>query len=188
MGQTGVQGLAALSVMTPVESISLCLMIGISTASATLLGNQLGARDFESIYYRAIGLVLVNIGVGIVTSAVLFFSQFYIIDAFTALSDETRSLSQKFMWILSVGIVLRSLPMMAIVGVLRAGGDVHFCLYQDIVAQWLIGIPVTTFCAVVLGWEPEYIYALFLLEEIIKWVGSVYRIKSKKWIRNLIGN
>ncbi|MDP2570751.1 MATE family efflux transporter [Vibrio penaeicida] len=188
MGQTGVQGLAALSVMTPVESISLCVMIGISTASAALIGNQLGAKDLESIYYRAIGLVVVNIGVGIVTATLLYLSQIYILEAFTALSDETRALSQKFMLVLSVGIVLRSLPMMAIVGVLRAGGDVNFCLYQDLVAQWVIGIPVTAFCAIVLGWKPEYIYALFLLEELIKWFGSTYRIKSKKWIRNLVEN
>lgn len=132
--------------------------------------------------------MVVNIGVGIVTATLLYLSQIYILEAFTALSDETRALSQKFMLVLSVGIVLRSLPMMAIVGVLRAGGDVNFCLYQDLVAQWVIGIPVTAFCAIVLGWKPEYIYALFLLEELIKWFGSTYRIKSKKWIRNLVEN
>ncbi|KOO09760.1 multidrug transporter MatE, partial [Vibrio xuii] len=43
MGQSGVQGLAALSVMTPVESISLALLIGMSNAAAVLVGNQIGA-------------------------------------------------------------------------------------------------------------------------------------------------
>ncbi|BDU36731.1 MATE family efflux transporter [Vibrio nigripulchritudo] len=188
LGQAGVQGLAALSVMTPVESMSLCLLIGVSNASAVLIGNQLGAKDYESVYYRAIGLVAINIVLGIITATVLFVAQMYILDAFTALTEETRALSEKFILILCVGIVLRSFPMMAIVGILRAGGDVNFCLYQDLIAQWVIGIPVAAFCAIILGWKPEFIFALFLLEELIKWFGSSYRIKSKKWIRNLVGN
>jgi Na+-driven multidrug efflux pump len=78
--------------------------------------------------------------------------------------------------------------MMTIVGVLRAGGDVKFCLYQDLVAQWMIGIPLAAFAAIGLGWQPEWIYMLFLTEEAIKWVGSLYRMNTRKWIRNLIEN
>lgn len=47
MGQSGVQGLAALSVMTPVESISLAFLIGMANASAVLIGNQIGAKKYD---------------------------------------------------------------------------------------------------------------------------------------------
>lgn len=114
--------------------------------------------------------------------------QIPILNSFTALTEETRALSEKFIMILSAGIVLRSIPMTVIVGVLRAGGDVKFCLYQDLVAQWVIGIPLAAFAAIVLGASPEMIYTLFLTEEVVKWGGSLYRMKSKKWMRNLIEN
>ncbi len=55
MGQAGVQGLAALSVMTPVESIALAMMIGSSNAAAVLVGNQLGAKNFGPVYYTKRG-------------------------------------------------------------------------------------------------------------------------------------
>ncbi|WP_070963090.1 MATE family efflux transporter [Vibrio sonorensis] len=188
MGQSGVQGLAALSVMTPVESIALAMMIGLSNAAAVLVGNQIGAKKYDEVYYQAWGVSYLNLFVGVIVAVVLYFSQNLVLDAFSALSPETRLLSEKFMAILCVGVILRSIPMMTIVGVLRAGGDVKFCLYQDLVAQWMIGIPLAAFATLVLGWPPEAVYALFLTEEVIKWMGSLYRMKGKKWIRNLIEN
>lgn len=188
MGQSGVQGLAALSVMTPVESIALALLIGMSNAAAVLVGNQIGAKNYEQVFYQAIGVTMLSLLVGILVAVLLFFVQGAVLDGFSALSAETRQLAEKFMLVLSVGIVLRSIPMMTIVGVLRAGGDVKFCLYQDLVAQWLIGIPLAAFAAIGLGWPPEWIYLLFLTEEVIKWFGSLYRMNTRKWIRNLIEN
>lgn len=186
MGQSGVQGLAALSVMSPVESIALALLIGLSNAAAVLVGNQIGAKNYDAVYYQAIGVTILSVLIGIVVAGLLFIVQGLVLDAFSALTAETRLLAEKFMIVLSIGIVLRSVPMMTIVGVLRAGGDVKFCLYQDLVAQWLIGIPLSAFAAIGLGWPPEWIYVLFLTEELIKWFGSLYRMNTRKWIRNLI--
>lgn len=186
MGQSGVQGLAALSVMSPVESIALALLIGLSNAAAVLVGNQIGAKKYDAVYYQAIGVTILSVLIGIVVAGLLFVVQGLVLDAFSALTAETRLLAEKFMIVLSIGIVLRSVPMMTIVGVLRAGGDVKFCLYQDLVAQWLIGIPLSAFAAIGLGWPPEWIYVLFLTEELIKWFGSLYRMNTRKWIRNLI--
>lgn len=188
MGQSGVQGLAALSVMTPVESISLALLIGMSNAAAVLVGNQIGAKNYEEVYYQAIGVTILSLIVGVVVAVVLYGTQGLVLNAFSALTDGTRVLAEKFMLVLSLAIVLRSVPMMTIVGVLRAGGDVKYCLYQDLVAQWMIGIPLAAFAAIGLGWEPEWIYLLFLTEEVVKWLGSLYRMNTRKWIRNLIEN
>ncbi|EGU46434.1 hypothetical protein VII00023_03263 [Vibrio ichthyoenteri ATCC 700023] len=188
MGQSGVQGLAALSVMTPIESISLALLIGMSNAAAVLIGNQIGAKKYDEAYYQAIGITILSVMVAIVVSIALFLSRDLVLNSFSALSDETRALADKFIIILSIGLIVRCVPMTTIVGVLRAGGDVKFCLYQDIIAQWMIGIPLAALAAIYWGWPPEAVYLLFLTEEVIKWGGSLYRVRSKKWLRNLIEN
>ncbi|QSA19602.1 MATE family efflux transporter, partial [Vibrio furnissii] len=64
----------------------------------------------------------------IVVAMLLFVVQIPILNSFSALTVETRELAEEFIMILSLGIVLRSIPMTIIVGVLRAGGDVKFCL------------------------------------------------------------
>ncbi|MBN3491817.1 MATE family efflux transporter [Vibrio neptunius] len=188
MGQSGVQGLAALSVLSPVESIALALLIGMSNAAAVLVGNQIGAKNYEAVYFQAIGMTILSLIVGVVVALLLYLFQGLVLDTFSALTVETRALAEKFMVILCFGIVLRSIPMMVIVGVLRAGGDVKFCLYQDLIAQWLIGIPLAAFAAIVLGWQPEWVFLLFLTEEVIKWGGSLYRMKTQRWMKNLIEN
>ncbi|WP_322802773.1 MATE family efflux transporter [Vibrio alfacsensis] len=188
MGQAGVQGLAALSVMTPVESLALAMMIGLSNAAAVMVGNQLGANNYGPVYYQAWATVILNLLIAIAVAGLLLISNQLILDAFSALTTETRHLAEQFMVILAVGVVLRSVPMMAIVGVLRAGGDVKFCLYQDLVAQWVISIPLAAFAAIYLGVEPQWVYLLFLSEELVKWGVSLYRILSRKWMNNLIGD
>ncbi|EMD1175767.1 MATE family efflux transporter [Vibrio harveyi] len=186
MGQAGVQGLAALSVMTPVESIALAMMIGSSNAAAVLVGNQLGAKNFGPVYYQAWATVILNVLIAVVVAILLLLSNQLILDAFSALTPETRHLAEQFMVILAIGVVLRSVPMMAIVGVLRAGGDVKFCLYQDLIAQWVISIPLAAFGAIYLGFEPQWVYLLFLTEEVVKWGTCLHRMASKKWMKNLI--
>ena len=186
MGQAGVQGLAALSVMTPVESIALAMMIGSSNAAAVLVGNQLGAKQFVPVYYQAWATVFLNVAIAIVVAILLLLSNQLILDAFSALTPETRHLAEQFMVILAIGVILRSVPMMAIVGVLRAGGDVKFCLYQDLIAQWVISIPLAAFGAIYLGFEPQWVYLLFLTEEVVKWGTCFQRMASKKWMKNLI--
>ncbi|MDF5356509.1 MATE family efflux transporter, partial [Vibrio parahaemolyticus] len=111
MGQAGVQGLAALSVMTPVESIALAMMIGLSNAAAVLVGNQLGARNFEPVYYQAWATVILNVLIAFVVAVLLIVSNQWILNAFSALTTDTRELAEQFMVILALGVVLRSVPM-----------------------------------------------------------------------------
>ncbi len=186
MGQSGVQGLAALSVISPIESIALSFLIGAAGAASVLIGNQLGAKKYEAVYYQSWGVLALSVGTSMVIALFVMVFQHQILDMFPALTEDTRAIADKFMAILAIIIVIRSVPLTAIVGVLRAGGDVKYCLYQDIVSQWFIGIPIAAIGALVLGFPPEYVYALFVVEEIVKWFGSIYRMKSKKWIKNLV--
>jgi Na+-driven multidrug efflux pump len=73
-----------------------------------------------------------------------------------------------------------------VVGVLRAGGDVKFCLYQDLGTQWLFGIPLAAIGALVFGFSPPVVFAMFFLETLFKWGACLYRFRSQKWMNHLI--
>ncbi|MEL6117714.1 MATE family efflux transporter [Photobacterium sp. SP02] len=186
IGQAGVDGLVALSVMTPIESLALAMLIGISNASAVLIGNQLGSSNMEQAYRQAWAVTVINFGFAVVTAGLMFLIRDPVLDLFAAMTPETRELTEHFFMIFCVGMIVKSLPMTMIVGVLRAGGDIRFCFYQDIAAQWMIGIPLTAFCAFVLKLPLEWVYAMLVLEEVVKIVGSSIRIRSKAWMNNLV--
>lgn len=185
MGQTGEQGLVALSVISPIEAFSLSFLTGIANASAVIVGNHLGAKDSDRAYQQAIGFVVLAILVTILVAVVLFLLREPVLNLFSALDGETRQLAEQFYLVLCFGIVLRSLPTTMVIGVLRAGGDVKFCLYQDMTTQWLFGIPLTALGALFLGLSPVLVFACFFLETLFKWVACIYRFSSKRWIKFL---
>ncbi len=186
LGQAGVQGLAALSVITPIESFALALLIGLSNAASVVMGNQLGANRIDEVYPQAWGIALFSFVGAIVIAVIMLLVCQPVLGLFSALSPETMALTEKFYWVFAGMIIIKSIPMSMIVGVLRAGGDIRYCLYQDVAAQWLIGIPIVAFATFVLKLPLEWIYALFAVEEIVKWVGSIYRVKRKVWIKRLV--
>lgn len=188
IGLAGVQGLAALSVMTPIESFSLALLIGVSNASAVMIGNQLGANKLEAAYYQAWAVSFFNLLCGVLVAAVMLLMKDTVLNLFPALYGETKVLTERFFVVFAIATVVKSIPMTMIVGVLRAGGDIRYCFYQDIAAQWLVGIPATAFCALVLKLPLEWIYAMLMVEELIKCAGSVVRLKSRAWMNNLIAD
>jgi Na+-driven multidrug efflux pump len=185
MGQTGVLGLVALSVVAPIESFALSVVIGLSSAAGVLIGNNLGARKYKSSLIYAKSVMVFNISCSIVVALTVYLSQNLLLSMFPALTEESLALSKSFIFVLCLGIMLRSIPMMAITGILRAGGDVRFCLYQDVVAQWLITIPVSALAVIYLDIEPQWVFLLFLLGELIKCFSSTLRIRSKKWIKGI---
>jgi len=185
MGQASTQGLVVLSVISPIEAFSLSFLTGIANASAVIVGNHLGAKDQEQAYAQAIGFVVLAIGVTIVVSVVLFMMRAPVLNLFGALSSDTREMAEHFYGILCFGIILRSLPTTMVVGVLRAGGDVKFCLYQDLITQWLIGIPLVAIAVLYLGWSPTWVFALFFVEAVCKWFACIRRFRTRLWLRTL---
>ncbi|OXE27980.1 MATE family efflux transporter, partial [Vibrio parahaemolyticus] len=83
------------------------MMIGLSNAAAVLVGNQLGAKNFEPVYYQAWATVILNVLIAFGVAVLLFFTNQLILDAFSALSAETRHLAEQFMVILALGVILR---------------------------------------------------------------------------------
>ncbi|HIF9365524.1 TPA: MATE family efflux transporter [Photobacterium damselae] len=183
MGRVSNEGVTALAVISPIETISLSLLVGVANASAVIIGNQLGAKQYDNVYHNAKILVIFAITLMVCVACMLYLFRGPLLSIFTTLSVETHATSMSFMTVLCVGIVLRSLPTTLVVGVLRAGGDVKFCLYQDLCTQWLFGIPLTAFAAFVLNWSIEFIYACFFLETLFKWFACIYRLQSYKWIK-----
>ncbi|KJF80361.1 MATE family efflux transporter [Photobacterium angustum] len=186
IGQLGINGLAAMSVITPIESLSLAMLIGISNASAVFIGNLLGANKNDEAYLKAWAFSLLNLSFALLTVCVMFLIKQPLLNLFSGLTEDVRALTDHFFDIFAIILVLKSIPMVMIVGVLRAGGDIKFCFYQDIIAQWMIGIPVTAFCALILHWPIEWVYALLGLEELIKWFASSFRVHSRRWMNNLV--
>ena len=80
--------------------------------------------------------------------------------------------------------LLRS-NMHIIVGILRSGGDTHFCAALELIPLWLVSIPLVALAGLVLHFPPPLVYLLCLSEELIKYLTGLYRVLSGKWVHDL---
>src|SRR5690606_5706055 len=86
--------------------------------------------------------------------------------------------------IFCLGVWVKVLNMLRILGILRAGGDTRFCLVTDTIVMWGAGVPLFLL-GVWLGAPFPVLYTLMFLEDFLKWIPVKLRIKRGVWLRNL---
>ena len=89
--------------------------------------------------------------------------------------------------VFSLFMLPKMVTYMIIIGVLRSGGDTRYCMFLDLFFVWLVGIPLAFISVLVLHWPIHLVLAAVFSEEVIKILVVRKRIKSKKWLNNLVG-
>jgi Na+-driven multidrug efflux pump len=82
--------------------------------------------------------------------------------------------------------MVKSVNLVIIVGILRSGGDTIFAAALDGLAVWGLGVPLAILTGLVLKWDLPFVYAAILFEEMAKLGFGLKRMKSKRWMNNLV--
>ena len=90
--------------------------------------------------------------------------------------------------VMAIVLPLRFFGITQIIGVLRGGGDVMYAIVTELVAVWLIGVPLSFVGAVYFKFPITIVYILVCLEEPFKAIATYPRLRSGKWIKNLVKN
>lgn len=184
-GRMGVSASAAANLFESVQQLAYVTLRGTTSACAILVGKAIGAGcldEAQRIAKRILSYAMIlcaGIGLLVVLFAGNIVSLFSVSDA---VAQNTRGIIRVFgltMWISGGCSTL-------IVGVLRAGGDVVCSGVIDVVFLWLVGVPLVWIFGPGLGWPVVMVYLLTKVEEILKLVFSLRRLRSRKWIHNLV--
>lgn len=184
LGRSSRDALHAISVIIPIESILLSLTLGISTATSILIGKAIPHESKVDIYRKSLSSIVLCLSSIVVIIALFSLFKNEIILYFSQ-GNGSYSLNS-YITLMMIGVVIKSVSIQTMNGVIRSGGDGRFCMKLDIIMQWLIILP-TSYILLTLGFNPLYIYALVLFEELIKAFAALYRFKSDKWRHNLSG-
>ena len=184
-GHMSNSAVAAMSVFSNVEQLTMVVLRGMTHACAVLVGMEIGAGREDRAQLNAMRMLVGGMIVAQFTGMVvaLFGSQIahlFNISAETAQSVEilVREMSM-LLWLMAANNIL-------IVGVLRAGGDVHFSMWVDPGTVWLIGAPLVYLGGIVLKLPIYYVYLLSQTENLAKAALCFWRLKSGRWIHNLV--
>lgn len=184
-GMIGSAALAVIQVQFLISDFFMSLFFGLGSASAVMIGNELGKNNLESTYSYGKFFIKSTFYLSLIFSVILFLLRNIII-SFYNFEPATVIMLRKTLVVSAIYLTPKMLSYVIICGILRSGGDTKFCMVLDIINIWLIGVPLAFISVMIFHLPVHLVLALVLSEEIIKNIVVLKRFKSKKWINNLI--
>lgn len=184
IGRLGSVALASVSIANTVFSMVAVGMYGTAGATSVIIGQTVGAGEYDRVKDYAKKLQILFIIIGLVSGGVMYLVKDYILLLYN-ISEETTIMSRQLMSVLSITIIGSSYQMSCLTGIVRAGGATHFVLINDLIFVWLIVIPSALIAAFIFNASPVIVFACLKCDQILKCAVAVVKVNRFKWIKNL---
>jgi len=184
-GNISTESLAAFSVSGSIERICMIFFTGIGASCSIMVGNRIGAGEEETARGYAKNFLLLNIGIALVVSTLLFFLRTPIVSIYN-LSDTSREYMLGILMVMSLIMWAKSTNVIFHMGILKAGGDTLFSMIVDVGGIWLIAVPIALFAGFVLHFPVHWIVACVTVEEVTKVIIAFLRFRSGRWLNRLV--
>ena len=184
MGHIGAAFVAANAITMVTSQLATVVIQGISQASCTITGITLGEGDYEKAQRQGITFAALGFLIGAVGCVIIFLLRGPIIEAYKIL-PETKALAYELMDAVAVVVLFQSANSILTKGVLRGGGDTKFLMIADILFLWVGSIPLGALAGLVWHWPGFWIYIMLKIDQFIKAVWCLFRLKSGKWIKKI---
>jgi len=184
IGHLGKAVVAANSVTQVTRQLSMVVAFGLANATAIIIGKAIGENKEELAKLYAKRFIRMTILLGFVGAFVILgVSQ--IAKANLTLSGEAKSYLSIMMFVMSYFAIGQAYNTTMVVGVFRAGGDIHFGVILDVVTLWGCSILLGVIAAFVLKLPVPVVYVILMSDEIIKIPLTTWRYRSMKWVKNV---
>lgn len=183
----GTSEMTAMTITFPLQGICIGLLAGLSSAGGVMVGNKLGAGEEETALQYAKKFILLGITVSLVIGALIVLISPLYVSAFNV-SDETHQLGIYLVWVFAAFLWVKVGNMIMAGGILNSGGDSKFVFVMESTATWLIGVPSGLLLSFVFKQPIFIVYLVLSMEEVVRFLIGMGRIRSRKWIKNLVND
>ncbi|MGB7605319.1 MAG: MATE family efflux transporter [Lutisporaceae bacterium] len=177
--------IASMQIANTVQGIFIVVAMGLGTSCSVMVGNEIGSGDKENAILYGNRYIKIGTFIGIVLGLILILISPVIIMMFSS-THVVQGVAQKILLIMGIFLWVRFLNYILVIGILRSGGDTTFSMILETCSVWIVGVPLAF--AGALWWHlPAYmVFTLISLEELVKAYFGMIRVKSNKWVRNVI--
>lgn len=183
-GRMGTSEVASMTLTYPIQSLSIGLFAGVSSAAGIMIGNKLGLGENELAFKYSKKFIKMGIigsavfGILLVACSNLYISTFNI-------SSDLKDCTFKLLVMFSIVLWIKVSNMIIGGGILRSGGKTKYTLYLDIIGTWGIGVPLGFVSAFVLKLPIHWVYLIISGEEFVRFIIGFKIMHSRKWMDNL---
>jgi putative MATE family efflux protein len=176
---------SAVIIYSNVEQMASVILRGTTQATAILIGMSIGAGREDEARHRAWRMLKINIAIAALTTVpILAFGGH--VTAWFSVGEATKLSAQRLIRIFAFVLPLIAANSVMVVGIFRPGGDSTVSMLMDVVPMWALGVPLAFLAALVLRWDVEYVYLVSTAEYVAKAIFGIWRLRSGKWIHNLV--
>ena len=185
VGRMGREMVAANSIGLLVLHFVGIIIFGASAASATIVGNSIGAKKVEQAQRYAMGMLFVSFFIGIVGFVLIQIIRVPLVNLYE-ISPQARQYALDITNVASFIAVFKAVAMVSLMGTLRGGGDTKYVLVMDIVFVWLIAVPLGAFLGLYMHMPAHIVYLAIRSEDFFKVIAVLWRVPRGKWIKVLV--
>lgn len=185
-----VEMLAANAVMGNLNRLFLVFCFGMGAATAVMVGKSIGeGKSQDEVMSLSQALlrftVVFSVALAAIALVLLWILFKPVVFPMFKLFGQSADIAMVMGITTFASLPLHAYTISAITGVLRAGGDVFWSAVFDLAPQWVICLPLTALCALVLQTDIWPIALAMQTESFVKIPLCAYRIHSRKWISDV---
>lgn len=184
MGRMGRDFVTANTITQVATQVVQVFIIGLSNATAVIIGNSIGAGERQRTWDLARSIVVVGAAFGAMAAALMLLLRGPFISLYNV-PEATKALTSQVMASAAFIIFFQSHSFIGLMGILRGGGDNHFVLFCEAFFLWGVAIPAGFAAGLWLGLPAPLVYIVLRSDEIIKNIVGLPRIWGGKWIRDV---
>ena len=169
--------------------LSVCLF-ACSGAAAILIGKGIGeGKPRHTLMGQGVALNLVAVCIGVFSAVMVLLVRGLLAEKvlfpLMGLGAEAVGTAMFMLLIIAIELPFRALNITNVVGVLRGGGDVNFALLVDVAPMYVVCVPLCALCGLVLKLGIGVVYICMYLDDAVKMLLCLLRLRSGKWINNV---
>lgn len=186
MGRIGQTFVSANAITMVVQQLTSVMTQGISNASGIITGQTLGRGNMKKAQEDGYRFLFMGAVLGVVAAGLIMLISRPVI-SYYKVTEDTSLIAKELMLAISIIIVFQSMNSILTKGVLRGGGDTRFLMAGDILFLWVASVPLGALAGLVWHLPAFWIYFFLKIDQIIKCVWCVFRLRSGKWIKKIDG-
>ncbi len=184
-GHIGTEACAAMTLTSPIQTIAISVLLGVSASAGIIVGESLGAGENDKAYRESKSFVKITVLIAIFLGIIISALAGYYVKLYNNVSDETSNVTIYILYAYSLVFCAKAINMVLGGGVLRSGGQTKYIMIIDVIGTCLIGVPLGLVTAYVWKMPIYYVYFILSLEEYVRVLLEIYVFKSKRWMKNI---
>lgn len=184
IGRLGESFVAANAVTAMTQQLSTTVIQGFSQAGAIVTGYTLGEGDKDKAREQGYAFLGIGILFGAIGAGIIMLIAEPMITAYN-LSAQTQEIARELMRAISLIVLFQATNSIMTKGVLRGGGDTKILMVADNIFLWVASIPLGILAGLVFHLPAFWIYFFLKVDQVLKAVWCVIRLRSGKWIKKI---